>query len=126
MISPDPRWARAAYPLLLASGETANGVDPLVDRQHPHDFFMELSASISQNIGPKSSVLFYVVFARRAGVRPARLHASPVDQHVTKRQSASLLDSTHITFGVVTAGLVHDNFKVELSRFNGREPDQHR
>jgi len=36
------------------------------------------------------------------------------------------LDSTHITFGVLTAGLVHDRFKVEVSRFNGREPDQHR
>ena len=36
------------------------------------------------------------------------------------------LDSTHITFGVLTAGFVHDRFKVEVSRFNGREPDQHR
>jgi hypothetical protein len=36
------------------------------------------------------------------------------------------LDSTHITFGVVTAGLVLDRFKVEASRFNGREPDEHR
>ena len=36
------------------------------------------------------------------------------------------LDSTHITFGVLTAGLVHDKAKIELSRFNGREPDQHR
>ena len=32
------------------------------------------------------------------------------------------LDSTHITFGVVTAGLVIDRFKIEMSRFNGREP----
>ena len=36
------------------------------------------------------------------------------------------LDSTHITFGVLTAGLVHDRVKLEVSRFNGREPDQHR
>jgi hypothetical protein len=36
------------------------------------------------------------------------------------------LDSTHITFGVVTAGLVLDRVKIEASRFNGREPDQHR
>jgi hypothetical protein len=36
------------------------------------------------------------------------------------------LDSTHITFGVVTAGVVLDRFKIEASRFNAREPDQHR
>jgi hypothetical protein len=36
------------------------------------------------------------------------------------------LDSTHISFGVVTAGLVLNRVKIEASRFNGREPDQHR
>ena len=36
------------------------------------------------------------------------------------------LDSTHISFGVVTAGIVLDRVKLEVSRFNGREPDQHR
>lgn len=36
------------------------------------------------------------------------------------------LDSTHIVFGVVTAGLTYDRFKLEASRFHGREPDQHR
>ncbi|HWJ58307.1 MAG TPA: hypothetical protein VNR68_01475, partial [Sphingomicrobium sp.] len=36
------------------------------------------------------------------------------------------LDSTHISFGVLTAGFVMDRVKVEISRFNGREPDQHR
>jgi len=36
------------------------------------------------------------------------------------------LDSTHISFGVVTAGIVVDRVKLEVSRFNGREPDQHR
>ena len=42
MISPDPLMGKSGYPLLLASGETANGVDRLIDRQHPHDLFMEL------------------------------------------------------------------------------------
>src|SRR6185295_8195170 len=51
MLSPDPVMGKSGYPLLLASGETANGRDRLIDRQHPHDFFMELSASASQNIG---------------------------------------------------------------------------
>jgi hypothetical protein len=36
------------------------------------------------------------------------------------------LDSTHISFGVLTGGVVIGNAKVEVSRFNGREPDQRR
>src|SRR5205085_2878544 len=36
------------------------------------------------------------------------------------------LDSTHISFGVITAGLATRDVKFEASRFNGREPDQRR
>jgi hypothetical protein len=36
------------------------------------------------------------------------------------------LDSTHITFGVLTAGFTWRNLKLEASAFNGREPDQFR
>ncbi len=35
-------------------------------------------------------------------------------------------DSTHVTFGVATAGLVWSNVKVEGSIFTGREPDEDR
>jgi len=35
-------------------------------------------------------------------------------------------DATHISFGVVTAGLFTHSWKLEGSAFNGREPDQHR
>lgn len=59
MLSPEPLMGKRGYPLLLASGETADGVEHLIDRQHPHEFFMELSGSISQNIGPKSSVFLW-------------------------------------------------------------------
>ena len=43
MVSPDPLMGKRGYPLLLGSGETANGRDRLIDRQHPHDLFMELA-----------------------------------------------------------------------------------
>jgi hypothetical protein len=36
------------------------------------------------------------------------------------------LDSTHITFGVVTLGYIWRDVKIEGSVFNGREPDQFR
>jgi outer membrane receptor protein involved in Fe transport len=35
-------------------------------------------------------------------------------------------DSTHVTFGVVTAGLVWRDLKIEGSTFKGREPDEQR
>src|SRR5437660_2247948 len=43
MLSLDPATVtNRGYPLLLQSGETYRG-QPLVDRQHPHDFWMELA-----------------------------------------------------------------------------------
>jgi hypothetical protein len=126
-LSPDPVMGKRGYPLLLASGETADGVDHLVDRQHPHDFFMEMSASISQSIGPKSSLFFYAGLpGEPAFGPPAYMHRPSIMDSPEAPISHHWLDSTHITFGVLTAGLVHDRFKFEVSRFNGREPDQHR
>ena len=52
MLSGDPLMGRDGYPLLLQTGETANGVTPLVDRQHPHDLLMEAAASYSLEVAP--------------------------------------------------------------------------
>jgi hypothetical protein len=127
MVSPDPFMGKSGYPLLLARGETADGEEHLIDRQHPHDFFMELSASVSQNIGPKSSVFFYGGLpGEPAFGPPAFMHRQAILDSPEAPISHHWLDSTHISFGVLTAGVVLDRFKLEVSRFNGREPDQHR
>jgi hypothetical protein len=127
MLSPDPLMGKRGYPLLLASGETANGSDRLIDRQHPHDLFMELSASVSQNIGAKSSMFLYAGLpGEPAFGPPAFMHREAIMDSPEAPISHHWLDSTHISFGVLTAGLVLDRFKLEVSRFNGREPDQHR
>ncbi len=127
MVSPDPLMGKSGYPLLLASGETANGVDRLIDRQHPHDFFMELSASVSQNIGRSSSVFLYGGLpGEPAFGPPAFMHREAILDSPEAPITHHWLDSTHISFGVLTAGLVVDRVKLEVSRFNGREPDQHR
>jgi hypothetical protein len=44
--------------------------------------------------------------------------ASPISHH--------WLDSSHISFGVVTAGLARKTWQLEGSFFNGREPDEDR
>jgi hypothetical protein len=127
MLSPDPLMGKRGYPLLLASGETANGVDRLIDRQHPHDLFMELSASLSQDIGPKSSVFLYGGLpGEPAFGPPAFMHREAIMDSPEAPITHHWLDSTHISFGVLTAGIVLDRVKLEVSRFNAREPDQHR
>ncbi|MDB5691345.1 MAG: hypothetical protein JWO81_408 [Alphaproteobacteria bacterium] len=127
MLSPDPFMGSSGYPLLLASGETANGRDPLIDRQHPHDLFMELSASYSLRLGGKASAFLYAGLpGEPAFGPPAFMHRMSILDSPEAPISHHWLDSTHITFGVVTAGFVYDNVKIEASRFHGREPDQHR
>jgi hypothetical protein len=127
MLSPDPLMGPRGYPLLLASGETANGRDKLIDRQHPHDLFMELSASVSQAIGKNGSIFLYGGLpGEPAFGPPAFMHRESIMDSPEAPITHHWLDSTHITFGVLTAGLIVGQFKVEASRFNGREPDQHR
>ena len=126
-LSPDPLMGPRGYPLLLASGETANGRDRLTDRQHPHDFFMELSGSVSQDIGAKGSLFLYAGLpGEPAFGPPAFMHRESIMDSPEAPITHHWLDSTHISFGVVTAGLVLGRAKLELSRFNGREPDQYR
>ncbi|HWA00227.1 MAG TPA: hypothetical protein VG841_07905 [Caulobacterales bacterium] len=127
MLSPDPFMGASGYPLLLASGETANGIDHLVDRQHPHDLFMELSASYAHNISEHDSIFVYGGLpGEPAFGPPAFMHRMSAMDSPEAPITHHWLDSTHITFGVLTAGFVHDNWKIEVSRFRGREPDQHR
>jgi len=117
---------KEGYPLLLQTGETANGRTHLIDRQHPHDLFMELAASYSIASGNQSLFLYAGLPGEPALGPPAFMHrfsgmaipAAPITHH--------WLDSSHITFGVVTAGAVLGGLKLEASAFRGREPDQNR
>ena len=127
MLSPDPLMGPQGYPLLLATGETADGRTPLIDRQHPHDLFMELSASYSHKLSGRDSIFVYAGLpGEPAFGPPAFMHRLSIMDSPEAPISHHWLDSTHITFGVVTAGFVHGNLKLEASRYHGREPDQHR
>ncbi|MGE3301706.1 MAG: hypothetical protein AB7M12_01170 [Hyphomonadaceae bacterium] len=127
MLSPDPFMGKSGYPLLLASGETANGAAPLIDRQHPHDLFMELSARYTREFGAQNSAYLYVGLpGEPAFGPPAFMHRLSNMDSPEAPISHHWLDSTHITFGVATAGYAHRNWKIEASRFRGREPDENR
>ncbi len=127
MLSPDPLMGANGYPLLFAAGETADGVEPLVDRQHPHDLFMELSASYAHRIGENASVFVYGGLpGEPAFGPPAFMHRMAAMDSPEAPITHHWFDSTHITFGVVTAGVVVGDWKIEASQFRGREPDEER
>jgi hypothetical protein len=127
MLSLDPFMGRRGYPLLLATGETADGMTPLLDRQHPHDLLMELSASFSHRVAGDSSVFVYAGYPGEPALGPtAYMHRVSGEDIPETPISHHWLDSTHIAFGVVTAGAVKGDWKLEVSQFTGREPDQFR
>ena len=127
MMSIEPWTIRGCgYPDVLASGEVCQG-ETIHDRQHPHDLFMELAATYDRPLvrdirlqlygGPVGEpALGPTAFPHRISAMPSPL--APISHH--------WLDSTHITYGVVTGGVYGKRWKAETSVFNGREPDEDR
>lgn len=127
MLSPEPLMGRRGYPLLFAAGETADGAGPLIDRQHPHDLFMELSATYGLRLGPRDGLFAYAGFpGEPAFGPPAFMHRQSIAASPEAPIAHHWLDSTHISFGVVTLGWTHGPWKLDASRFTGREPDHRR
>lgn len=126
MLSLDPITERTGYPLLFQSGETYNG-KPLIDRQHPHDFFSELAVSYSQALSPEADVFFYLGYPGEPALGPvAFMHRPSALDNPDAPITHHWVDATHITFGVATLGLRYGNFKLEGSSFTGKEPDENR
>jgi hypothetical protein len=127
MLSVEPAAVgKRGYPLILQTGETANG-EPLHDRQHPHDLFMELAVLYSLPISDGLALQLYVAPAGEPALGPTayphRISSisdpfAPIGHHWQ--------DSTHIAFGVLTFGVFTRQLKLEGSWFNGREPDEDR
>ncbi|HEX8381867.1 MAG TPA: hypothetical protein VF592_00685 [Sphingomonas sp.] len=126
MGSLEPAMGARGYPNIFAVGEVANN-RPLVDRQHPHDLFMELSARVDYRLGGGDSLFLYggpvaepalgpSAFVHRASAR--YLPLAPITHH--------WFDSSHITYGVVTGGYAAPRWQIEASAFRGREPDERR
>jgi hypothetical protein len=107
MASLEPAMDPSGYPNLFATGETAHGL-PIVDRQHPHDLFMELAARVDFNVADNTTLFVY---------------GGPVGEPAIAHH---WFDSTHITYGVVTAGLAGRTWQIEASVFRGQEPDERR
>lgn len=126
MLSLDPAMGKGGYPLLFQTGETADGVTTLVDRQHPHDAFMELSATYTMSLGDGRAFLYAGLPGEAALGPPSFMHRFSGVRIPEAPLTHHWLDSTHITMGVATLGTSQGPVTVEASAFNGREPDQFR
>lgn len=112
--------------LLFQTGETYKG-EPLIDRQHPHDFIMELSASYTLPLGERGTWFTYFGYPGEPALGPtAFMHRASASHNPSAPLSHHLQDSSHISFGVITTGVTYRWFKLEGSVFNGREPDENR
>lgn len=125
MGSLDPAMGARGYPNLFATGEIANG-EPLVDRQHPHDLFMELSARLDLRLGDANAFVYAAPVGEPALGPSAFMHRGSARYQPLSPITHHWFDSTHITYGVVTAGYAARHFQFEASAFKGREPDEHR
>ncbi|HST30393.1 MAG TPA: heavy metal-binding domain-containing protein [Chthoniobacterales bacterium] len=127
MMSLDPLTEGGrGYPLLLQSGESWHD-KPLHDRQHPHDLFDELSFSLSQKFDHDLSVYIYFGYPGEPAVGPPTfMHRPSAMDDPDAPIGHHWQDSTHVTFGVATAGIQWRTVKVEGSVFTGREPDEDR
>jgi len=114
------------YPLLFQTGESWKGA-PLVDRQHPHDLFAELSTSYAHALSEKSDLSLYIGYPGEPALGPvAFMHRPSALADPDAPISHHWQDATHITFGVATLGFRYGDFKIEGSSFTGREPDENR
>ncbi|HET8714038.1 MAG TPA: hypothetical protein VFM23_10200 [Gemmatimonadales bacterium] len=127
MLSLDPATVSdRGYPLLLQSGESYRG-RPLVDRQHPHDFWMELAVMYERALSSSLGVSLYAAPSGEPALGPvAFMHRPSAMDDPVAPLGHHWQDATHISFGVVTAGLFGRRWKLEGSIFNGREPDEER
>ena len=127
MFSAEPfTFPPGGSPLLFQTGETYKG-QPLIDRQHPHDLFMELSAQYTLPVGERGTWFTYFGYPGEPALGPVAFpHRMSASENPSATLAHHLQDSTHISFGVLTTGFTYRWFKLEGSIFNGREPDENR
>lgn len=121
LTSPHP-----GFPELFQTGETYHG-EPLVDHQHPHNVFAELSLLYTLPLGEKFSWELYGGPSAEPALGPVTyIHRTSAAELPMAPLSHHLQDSTHTSFGVVTTGLKIERVKLEACAFNGREPNEER
>jgi hypothetical protein len=115
-----------SYPELFQTGETAFG-QPLVNGQHPHNLFMELSVAYAHKIREKTTFELYFAPVGDPALGPVAFpHRASADELPQAPLGHHLQDSTHISDEVITAALFRPHWGIEASGFHGAEPGENR
>jgi hypothetical protein len=110
----------------LSTGEVCEG-DTVHDRQQPHDAFMELAVDYDRPIRGSWRWQIYVGLAGEPALGPPGYpHRPSATSNPMGPITHHWLDSTHVSFGVVTLGVNDRRWKFEASTFNGRAADESR
>ena len=113
-------------PQLFQTGETFEG-EPLVDHQHPHDFFMNLSVTYRAAISPNAGVWAQVAPVGDPALGPvAFMHRPSSGENPSAPLGHHWQDSSHIAYNVVTVGGGWNRVTLDGSAFHGAEPDEER
>jgi len=111
---------------LFQRGETYKDV-LLVDRQHPHDLFIELAAQWERRVWPDLALRLYLAPVGEPALGPIayphRLSASAMPLAPLSHHNQ---DSTHISYDVITAAADAGIVTLEGSVFHGAEPNENR
>jgi hypothetical protein len=127
MVSLEPATiTKRRYPELFQTGETAFG-KPIVDAQHPHDLFMEISLQYARSLNERTLAYIYAAPVGDPALGPVafphRVSAMEIPQAALAHH---VQDSTHISNEVLTGGLKYGILRLEASGFHGREPNENR
>jgi hypothetical protein len=110
-------------PQLFQTGESYQRV-PLVDFQHPHDLLMNLGGSYRYATAAATYDFSGGLVGAPALGPTAFMHRESARDNPQVPLTHHWMDDTHISWGVITAGVEKGGFTLEASGFRGEEPDE--
>jgi len=127
MLTAEPFTTPAGgVPQLFQTGETYRGRE-IVDAQHPHNLFSELSIAFTQKLS--DNFRYYLYFGlpgdREEGPT-AFMHRASALENPAVPLCHHCMDAGHITNGVFSAGVDVGKLRLGASVFRGQEPGENR
>jgi hypothetical protein len=127
MLSAEPfTTPPGGVPQLFQTGETYQGRE-IVDAQHPHNLFSELSIAFTQKLSENFRYYLYFGFPGDREEGPtAFMHRASALENPAVPLCHHCQDAGHITNGVFSAGFDIGKMRLGASVFRGREPGENR
>ncbi|MBK9622188.1 MAG: hypothetical protein IPO31_23645 [Candidatus Obscuribacter sp.] len=127
MLTAEPFTTPAGgVPQLFQTGETYGGRE-IVDAQHPHNLFSEMSVAFTQRLSDHFRYyLYFGLPGDREEGPTAFMHRASALENPGVPLCHHCQDAGHITNGVFSAGVEIDKLRIGASVFRGQEPGEDR